>query len=189
VPRTVDERRRVELLDRIVDYVLSSGLADLSLRPLAKAVGSSPRVLLYYFGSKEELVTEILVRAGERQRDVFAKLPKNPQSYEETLRAAWKIVSAPEREPIFRLFFETYGLALQNRKRFARFLDRVVENWLAYLEAPAIRNGYSRKDARALATVMIAGFRGFMLDLCATRDRKRVDRAVEFWIKALDSLP
>ncbi|MGH7662637.1 MAG: TetR/AcrR family transcriptional regulator [Vulcanimicrobiaceae bacterium] len=189
MPRTADERRRAELLERIVDYVMKSGLADLSLRPLAKAVGSSPRVLLYYFGSKEDLVTEVLVRAGERQRDMFAKLPKNPQSYEQTMRAAWRIVSAPEREAIFRLFFETYGLALQNRKRFARFLDRVVENWLAYLEAPAIRDGYSRKEARAMATVMIAGFRGFMLDLCATRDRKRIDRAVEIWIKALDALP
>lgn len=186
--RTADERRRAELLDRIVDYVMDSGLAELSLRPLAKAVGSSPRVLLYYFGSKDELVIEILVRAGERQRDVFAKLPKNPQSYEDTMSAVWRIMSTPKQEPIFRLFFETYGLALQNRKKFARFLDRVVENWLAYLEAPALRDGYSRNDARAFATVMIAGFRGFLLDLCATHDRKRIDRAVELWIKALDSL-
>ena len=186
--RTADERHRAELLDRIVDYVMESGLAELSLRPLAKAVGSSPRVLLYYFGSKDELVVEILVRAGERQRDVFAKLPKNPQSFEESMRAAWSIMSAPKQEAIFRLFFETYGLALQNRKKFARFLDRVVENWLAYLAPAALRDGYSEKDARALATVMIAAFRGFMLDLCATRDRKRVDRAFELWIKALDSL-
>jgi AcrR family transcriptional regulator len=146
-------------------------------------------VLLYYFGSKDELVTESLVRAGDRQRSMFAKLPKNPKSYEETMRAAWKIMSAPGQEAIFRLFFETYGLALQNRKRFARFLNRVVDNWLDYLEAPALRDGYSPKDARAIATIMVAGFRGFLLDLCATRDRKRVDRAVELWIKALDALP
>lgn len=189
MPRTVDERRRVELLDRIVDYVMRSGLADLSLRPLAKAVRSSPRVLLYYFGSKGELVTEILVRAGERQRVIFMSLPRNPQSYEETMRAAWSVVSAPGQEPLFRLFFETYGLALQNRKQFARFLDRVVENWLDYLAAPALRDGYNQNDARAIATIMIAGFRGFLLDLCTTRDRKRIDRAVELWIKALDALP
>jgi len=189
VARTVDERRRTELLDRIVDYVMESGLADLSLRPLAKAVGSSPRVLLYYFGSKDDLITEILVRAGERQREMSAKLPKHPDSYEQTMRAAWRLFSAPKQEPIYRLFFETYGLALQDRKRFARFLDHVVENWLAYLEAPALRDGYSRKDARAIATIMIAGFRGFLLDLCATHDRKRIGRAVELWIDALDAIP
>jgi len=188
VPRTVDEGRRAELLDRIVDYVAEIGLADLSLRPLAKAVGSSPRVLLYYFKSKEDLVVAILTRAGERQRELFMKLPKDATSYEVTMRAAWRLVSAPKQEAIFRLFFETYGLALQNRKRFARFLGTVVESWLTYLEQPALRDGYSRKDARAIATIMIAGFRGFLLDLCTTRDRKRIDRAVELWIKALDSI-
>ena len=186
--RLPDARRRAELLDRIVDYVTANGLAELSLRPLAEAVGSSPRVLLYYFGSKEELIVEVLTQAGARQRELFAKLPRDAESYRVTMRAAWAVVSDPKQEGIFRLFFETYGLALQDRKRFARFLSGVVENWLDYLEKPALRDGYSRRDARALATVMVAGFRGFLLDLCTTRDRKRIDRAVELWIEALDSL-
>jgi AcrR family transcriptional regulator len=50
--RTVDPQRRTDLLDRIVDYVAENGLSELQLRPLAKAVGSSPRVLLYYFPRK-----------------------------------------------------------------------------------------------------------------------------------------
>ena len=54
--RTADEQRPVELLDAIVGYLTTHGVAELSLRPLAKAVGSSPRVLLYYFGSKEKLL-------------------------------------------------------------------------------------------------------------------------------------
>ncbi len=52
--RTPDDAHRTQLLNTIVAYVLKHGVATLSLRPLAKAVGSSPRVLLYYFGSKEE---------------------------------------------------------------------------------------------------------------------------------------
>ena len=72
--RTPDEARRAELLDRAVDYVCRQGLADLSLRPLAKAVGSSPRVLLYYFGSKENLVVEIIGRGRARQRAMMAQL-------------------------------------------------------------------------------------------------------------------
>ena len=188
MPRTVDEARRIALLDGIVDYITKNGLAELSLRPLAKAVGSSPRVLLYYFGSKEDLIVAALTRAGERQRELFAKLPKDPASYGVTMRAAWRIVSAPGQESLFRLFFETYGLALQNPKRFARFLDNVIENWLLYLEQPGLRDGYSRKEARAIATVMIAGFRGFLLDLCTTGDRGRINRAVEIWIEALDAV-
>jgi AcrR family transcriptional regulator len=190
VARTVDERHRGDLLERIVDYVTANGLADLSLRPLAEAVATSPRVLLYYFRSKEELIAEVLGRARLRQRELFASsLPRNPQSYAETIRAAWALMSAPQNEPVFRLFFEVYGLALQDRTRFAAFLHAAVDDWLAYLEAPALRDGYAEADARAIATVMLAGFRGFLLDLCATRERDRLAAAVELWIVTLDAIP
>src|SRR5665213_1547240 len=55
--RSADERRAA-LLERITDYVAANGLSALSLRPLADAVESSPRVLLYYFTSKEDLIGE-----------------------------------------------------------------------------------------------------------------------------------
>lgn len=187
--RTADEQRRVELLERIVDYVMANGLAELSLRPLAEAVGSSPRVLLYYFESKEALVDAVMLRARERQRAIFADLPRNPASYRETVRAAWDVMSASQHEGVFRLFFEVYGLALQDTTRFPGFLDRAVGDWLDYLEPSARANGYSPDDARAFASMMLAGYRGFLLDLCATRDRARLSRAVDLWIDALDALP
>jgi AcrR family transcriptional regulator len=187
--RTADEQKRVELLERIVDYVMANGLSDLSLRPLADAVGSSPRVLLYYFGSKEELIAGVLARARERQRVIFAELPRNAASYRDTVRAAWDLMSAPAHERVFTLFFEVYGLALQDPHRYPGFLERAVDDWLAFLGAGALRDGYTAADARAIATMLLAGYRGFLLDLCATRDRKRLSRAVDLWIDALDRIP
>jgi AcrR family transcriptional regulator len=187
--RTADEQKRVELLERIVDYVMANGLSDLSLRPLADAVGSSPRVLLYYFGSKEELIAAVLGRARERQRTIFADLPRNAASYRETVRAAWDVMSARENEHVFRLFFEVYGLALQDSARYPGFLERAVDDWLDFLGAGALRDGYTAADARAIATVLLAGYRGFLLDLCTTGERKRLSRAVDLWIAALDRIP
>ncbi len=187
--RTVDKELRDDLLERIVAYVLDNGISDLQLRPLAKAVGSSPRGMLYHFSSKEQLIVAVLERAGARQRAIFETLPRDAESYATTVRAAWRIVSAPENSGIFRLFFEVYGLSLQDPERFPGFLDRAIENWLAYLELPALRDGYTRKDARAIASVFLAGFRGFLLDLCATGDRKRLARAVDLWAGTLDALP
>ena len=63
--------RREELLEKAYEFVLEHGLADLSLRPLAQAIGSSPRVLLYLFESKDGLVRELLARA---RRDELAAL-------------------------------------------------------------------------------------------------------------------
>src|ERR1700736_1362435 len=174
--RTADEERRVELLERVVDYVMEHGLSDLSLRPLADAVDSSPRVLLYYFGSKDELVAEIVDRARARPRGAFSKLPRVSETYRDTVRAAWAVMSAPAHERLFRFFFEIYGLALQHPDRFPGFFNRAIDDWIAYLELSARRDGHTPADARAIATILLAGYRGFLLDLCATRDRRRVNR-------------
>ena len=180
--RTVDPQRKEELLDAALSYVVAHGVSDMSLRPLARAVGSSPRALLYHFGSKEELVAHILARAAARQREIFAKLKSRNVGSRKACRAIWDVMSAPSSETAFRLFFEVYGLALQDRKRFAFFLKRVVQDWLTFIAEPLQKQGRDRRDAEAFATVLIAGYRGFMLDLCATRDRQRVDAAVDMWL-------
>jgi AcrR family transcriptional regulator len=188
--RTANERRPAELLDAIVDHLSAKGVADVSLRPLAKAVGSSPRVLLYYFGSKEDLVVRALARLRERQREAWSKLRSRPfDTPGEACRAIWREMRAPASEPLFRLFFEAYSLALRRRRRFAEFLRAAVEDWLAFLAAPLRRAGVAELEARAFATVVLAGFRGFMLDYCASRDRSRIDRAVDLWLGALDAIP
>ncbi len=182
--------RRDELLERATDYVLKHGVADLSLRPLAAAIGSSPRVLLYYFGSKEDIIGHVIDRLRDRQRAAFAGIPRNPATFADSVRAVWSVLGDAKNEALFRLFIEIYGLALQDRKRYGGFLRGAVEDWLAYIEAPLQNNsGYSPREARSVATVILAGYRGFLLDLCATRDRERIARAVELWIVTLDAIP
>lgn len=185
-PRTADEAHRAELLEKALDYVCERGLAGLSLRPLAKALGTSPRVLLYYFGSKDELVVELVRRGRARQRDTMAHLKLSSNlSAREVTRTLWRHYSSPQFEPLMRLFFEVYALALQDRARFPGFLEAAVEDWLGALEGCCTLPGYTREDARAYASLLIAGFRGFLLDLCATRDRARIDRAVDVWLRSL----
>ena len=186
--RTPDEKRRAELLERIVDYVYEHGVSQLSLRPLGEAVGCSPRLLLYFFSSKEELVTEVLLAAGLRQRDLVNRLKiEHMATPAQACREIWKAVSDSKSEALFRLFFEVYGLALQDRKRYASFLKRVVAGWLQFIAQPLVQAGWPKADAEAYATVILAGFRGFLLDLCATRERARVNRAVEIWLSMLDA--
>jgi AcrR family transcriptional regulator len=189
VSRPADQARPAQLLDAIVDYLVNHGVAELSLRPLAKAVGSSPRVLLYYFGSKEELVVKALARLRERQRSTFSRMREAKYDQpSDACRAMWRQMSAPQSELLFKFFFETYALALRNPKPYADFLKSAVEDWLEYVAAPLIRKGQPTEQARAFATIVIAGFRGFMLDYCASRDRARVDRAVDLWLASLDTI-
>ena len=187
--RTVNETRPHELLDAIVAYIAKRGVAELSLRPLAKAVRSSPRVLLYYFGSKEELLAAATKRLRERQRAAFSKM--RDLRYEHTsdaCRAIWKYMSAPESVAAFRLSLETFAMALRHPKRFGDFLSTSVEDWIQFLSEPLLQKGVSPPGARAFATVVLAGFRGFLLDLSASNDRERIDRAVDLWLQTLDTI-
>lgn len=186
--RTPDENRRAELLERIVDYLYEHGVSQLSLRPLGEAVGCSPRLLLYFFSSKEELVTEALAAASMRQRAIVERLRMERMATPaDACREIWRAISDPKSETLFRLFFEVYGLALQDRERYDAFLKRVVADWLRFIAQPMIAAGVNPAQAQAMATVILAGFRGFLLDLCATRERRRVNRAVDLWLDMLNA--
>ncbi len=180
--RRVDETTRPLLLDRIVAYALGNGIGSLSLRALAKDLDVSAGSLLYHFHSKEELTVEILKVVGERQRRLFGAL-QTPDAAEprDMCRALWNAIGAPEARPLFRLFFELYGLALVDPARVPGFFPAAVENWLQLLAKSFVQGGMSLADARAHATVGLATFRGLLLDVCATNDDARVNRAVEIW--------
>ncbi len=167
-------------------YVTRHGLADLSLRPLARAVGSSPRVLLYYFGSKEKIVMSVLAEIRKQQLTSYGDVTADTMG--EVSRIIWQRMIAEESEKTFRLFFEAYGMALRRPKLYRSFLRSTVEVWLQLIATGVEAEGLGRAEALAFATVMLAGFRGFMLDYCNTRDRKRLDRAVDLWARSLDTM-
>jgi AcrR family transcriptional regulator len=190
VARTANQLRPTELLDRIADYFAAHGVADLSLRPLSKAVKSSPRVLLYYFGSKEELVLKAVARLRERQRVTYQHMKAlQYQTPPEACRAIWRHMSSPQNARLFAISLEIFTRAVREPKRFADYLHGSIEDWLGFLAPPLLQKGYSESEARAYATVVVAGFRGFLLDYCATQDRARLDRAVELWLATIDALP
>lgn len=185
-----DARRPLELLDAIIGYLVKHGVADLSLRPLAKAVGSSPRVLLYHFGSKEAMVDRVLARIREQQRARYeSAVPPSFAPPSTGCRELWRDMTAAQSEAIFRLFFEVYSLALQRPRRFADFLHNTIEDWLDFMAKPMYREGYEKNESRAFATVVLSGFRGLMLDYCGSHDRKRLDRALDLWLSGLDAIP
>ncbi len=187
--RTIDYGHRSEILDRASAYVLEHGLAELSLRPLARAVGISPRTLLHHFGSKEAIVAAVIRRLRERQLSVFAELRRREfDTPSAVCKAAWAYMTAPAVMPMLRLFFETYALALRDPQRFPGFLDGAVEDWLAFLSAPLCTAGLDRTRARAIATIVLAGYRGFMLDFAASQDRSRIGNALDLWAESLNVL-
>ena len=169
--------RRTNLLDEIVDYILSNGLAGLSLRPLAAGVNTSPRMLLYFFGSKEQLISEALAQIRLRQQADFLRALAGPGRRRKRLLRAWSAWSSPKMARFWRFCFGVYGLAFQNPKQFAVFLEQFIGDWLPPFEQALGAAGFSPERARSLARLSLAAMRGLQLDLLATGERARIDAA------------
>ena len=170
--------RREELLERAYAHVLEHGLAALSLRPLAAAVGSSPRVLLFLFGSKSGLVEALLARARAEELDALAAIDGGTLT--EVARELWAWLAAPEHRGLLVLWVEAYGQSLVDPGGdWAGFARATVDDWLDVLARaqPAAMRRSAR--GRAERTLVLAVLRGALLDLLATGDARRVTAAVE----------
>jgi AcrR family transcriptional regulator len=181
--RPPDPERRARALAGATDYVLEHGLAGMSLRPLAAALGTSPRMLLYDFGTKEQLVAAILEEARRREADVLAEKRAASVSTEaEALRFVWEWISSEERSPFLRLFFEVYVDALTHPDRYPGGAAPMVTDWL-----DVIRRTWPRGDVDdAIATLLVAVVRGLLLDRLGTTDPRRTDEALERFVALLE---
>ncbi len=169
---------RQRLLDDAIAYFAEHGTADVSLRTLATAIGTSHRMLIYHFGSKEGLLVAVVRAIEDRQRTALTSLDAahDPAS---AARSSWRELSDPSLAPFERLFFEVYGQALQGRSWAQPLLDGVVDDWIAPAVARLRAGGMRPTEAAAEARLAVAVTRGLLLDLLATGDRKAVDAAAE----------
>jgi AcrR family transcriptional regulator len=175
--RTSQARQR--LLAAAIGHALDAGIADLSLRQLAAAIGTSHRMLLYHFGSRDGLLVAVTQAVEEQQRAALLDSGMTPQD----ARRSWERLSDPRLWPQERLFFELYAYALRGRPGTEGFLDRIVESWVAPISAALARAGADERTARADARLGVAVVRGLLLDLLATEDRAGATEAYERFLQ------
>jgi AcrR family transcriptional regulator len=190
-PETASSPRRAELLDRAYRYALEHGLADLSLRPLAAAIGSSPRVLLFLFGSKDGLVRELL---AEARADELGYLERegadDGQGLEAMVAATWHWLAAEPVRPLLTLWTEAYGRSLvEPGGPWSGFASQSVADWLDVLAA-AQQPGRADDEPQTASqepaadrTLALAVLRGCLLDLLATGDTERVGAAIGRYLR------
>jgi AcrR family transcriptional regulator len=170
------------LLAGAIDYVAEHGLGELSLRQLATALGTSHRMLIYHFGSKEGLLVAVVREVERRQRAIFTAADALDGPPAAVQRRMWHRLADPALGPLERLFFEMYGQALQGRPGTEGLLDDIIESWLTTAAEVAEHLGLSQTEARARARLSVAVVRGLLMDLLATGDRAGVDAAMEQFI-------
>ena len=176
------------LLEKTVRFAEESGITDKSLREIAAGAGTSHRMLLYHFGSREGLLAAIAnhvaaMVVGEteaRQRSTMAALSLQGGTPRQVMMGLWEQLTAPETLPFVRLFFEVFGLAARGAPGTEALLASLTDPWLDDGAAAAARLGYQVDPAALRLGVAVS--RGLLLDLVAGADRHDVDNAYRLFV-------
>ncbi len=168
--------RREDLIERALEYFLANGLAGLSLRPLAEKIGTSARLLVYHFGSKDGLVAAVMNEVRARVQKSFVRFmnASDKKRPNRIMPAFWTWVIHPSNVRYMRLLFEVQILAIQNPKAYARYLEGTSSSWLDLIESSLPPS----KDRRTIATLCTAVIDGLLIEYLSTRDQRRTTDAL-----------
>lgn len=170
--------RKKELLHGALAYLLQHGLANISLRPMAAELGTSPRILIFHFKSKERLIQEIMEELQRHLQSSFMRMTKSRRKVAPPLKQFLSWATEKENLPYLRLLYEGHIIAAQNPKVYGPYLQKVSRDWqdVAFQTlSQSLRN-------ERMATLCIAVFDGLLLEMIATGERARIMRALDEFI-------
>jgi AcrR family transcriptional regulator len=192
MPRPSDQAKRRELTDRVRAYLVRNGLAGLSLRPLARALGTSDRMLLYYFGTKEGMVAEALAlderRPLLRAREMLASAesPRDPAGLRRFMEEIWQRFGAPDLRPALPLYLEIMTASLIDPDRYGPVLSDVLTEWTELLTSVFRDLGMPQVRARTEAALLVDATLGLVVAAQAEGGREPADAAFRALLDRLE---
>jgi AcrR family transcriptional regulator len=149
---------KTEILDGAVAAAFDDGLSQLTFGRLAKRLGISDRIVVYYFQTKDDLIGEVLYAIGAQLQKTLAAAMSSPTAdHLGVLRAAWPILARPEADPVFALFFEAGGLAAAGREPYRSLVPQLVEAWIAWASELITGTPTRRRAEAGAAIAMLDG--------------------------------
>lgn len=173
-----------QILKACSKQAIRMGMRDLSLLRLSKEIDVSSRMLIYHFGSKEELLKEATLKAQQELRHRLEQLlVKNTQkSTKNALLQLWLQGISQEMEYYFVSFFNLYADSLIEKDSRSKFIELSIQGWMKW--AKDCLSDHKPKLSETDLTVILAVLRGLFLDYWATRDRRRTTQAFETFLES-----
>lgn len=169
--------RREELVEGATDYVLEHGLIGLSLRPMAAALGTSDRMLLYHFADKDDLVSSVLRASNDRSVRHLRSLPPSAR-VAEAVPDLWRAVTSPELDRCQRMYVEAAALGLLGSEPYAGVVREANQTWVRTVADHLAGSGVPRERAVRAAVLVDATFMGFQLDMALDDEPTTIEDAV-----------
>lgn len=160
--------RRDVLLDQVTDHVLKHGLIGLTLRPVAAAIGTSDRMLIYHFENRDALVSAVVACATERAIAAVAALPAA-----RTVRAGVNnLWAAYQTEPLsscLDVYCQAAATGLIGQEPYLSDARASNDRWAEALRAYLRRCGAPARRVARIVTLVDSALYGFHLDLATDR--------------------
>jgi AcrR family transcriptional regulator len=181
VARPKDLDRKPALLVAIIDYLLDKPLSGLSFRTLAEGLSVSTYTLVYHFGTRAELVREVVQAVSERQNYIVRTVDQETgllEEHLENLRRSWRLSLDERSLQLQRLEFEAAMLE-SREQRTDRITLASFERWHRSGVHALVRMGVSAHDAEVEVRIIVVTLYGLHYDLLVTRDVERATAAFE----------
>ncbi|MFD5122737.1 TetR/AcrR family transcriptional regulator [Streptomyces sp. NPDC058385] len=192
MPRPPDPAKRQILLDQIREYVLRHGLAGLSLRPLARELGTSDRMLLYYFGAKERMVAEALTVDEARPLPLIRDLldaagpPKNPAALRRFLEEIWQRFRAPAVRRTLPLYLELMAANVFHPGQYEPLTRDTLKEWTELFTAVFADWGMPASRAHTEAILVVDATFGLLMAPLANGGENQADAAFHMLLDRLE---
>jgi AcrR family transcriptional regulator len=146
---------REEILREALDAALDEGISGVTFGRLAKRLGISDRMVVYYFPTKAELLGNVMLAMGARLQGLLEDAFTVPAADHLALAgAAWPVLAQPDNDALFAVFFECNGLAAAGVEPYRTVVPQLVELWVTWLEG-FLPGPHRRRRRQAEAAVAL----------------------------------
>ena len=150
--------RRQDLLERLTNHVLAHGLGDTGLRTLAKATGTSDRMLLYYFPDKATLMTALMQQVAARLTDALGSLAAAPpQSAKRLAHELTTLATGETFWPYMRFWLQIAALAAGGDPVCQSVGEAIGREFLTWIAARIDGDPAARDQEAAMLLQLIEG--------------------------------
>jgi AcrR family transcriptional regulator len=160
--------RRDELLDQVADHLIEHGLINLTLRPLAAAIGTSDRMLVYHFHGRDALVSAAVGRVSDRAVEAVRALPA-ARTVRAGVRALWAAYQGDPMHGYLTVYCQAASTGLIGREPYLSDAREANERWAGALAEYLLRCGASPRRVRRVVRLVDSALYGFHLDLTTDR--------------------
>ena len=172
MPRQADPLRKPQLIEEILDYLLDKSLASVSFRTISQALGFSTYTLVYHFGTRAELISEIVAAVSTRAEGIEERMKSAPDTLEEYFRGfaeSWEWTLQPRNRQLQRLEFEASLIEAVEPDQHT-FNRAVFATWVRIGEEGLASLGIDQEDARVEVRLLVDSFYGVQFDFVLNND-------------------